>query len=137
MKRSLLLLVLLSLAWAFAPSQAAAQAEVKDRVVLALRTGNAHELATHLLPNVDLTILDNSDVYSKGQAEQILRKFFDEHEPSDMTIDHEGVSKMGDAYYIGKLTTARGGFRVTFFLKKTGGAALVKQLRIEAGKGDL
>jgi hypothetical protein len=113
------------------------QAEVKDRVVLALKTGNTRELAAHLLPNVDLTIMDNSEVYSKAQAEQILRKFFDEHEPLDMTVDHEGVSKMGDAYCIGKLKTARGDFRVTFFLKKTGGKTLVKQLRIEAGKGDL
>ena len=137
MSRSLLLFILLSIAAVLAPQRSVAQAEVKDRVVLALKTGNAKELATHLLPNVDLTILENSDVYSKAQAEQILRKFFDEHEPSDMTIDHEGVSKMGDAYYIGTLTTARGSFRVTFFLKKSGGAAMVKQLRIEAGKGDL
>lgn len=132
MIRPLLLILFL-----FAASIVGAQDAVKDRVVLALKTGNSRELAGHLLPNVDLTILETSEVYSKAQAEQILRKFFDEHEPSSMTVDHEGESKMGDAYYIGKLTTARGVFRVTFFLKKSGGSALIKQLRIEAGKGDL
>ena len=38
---------------------------------------------------------------------------------------------MGDRYCIGQLTTANGVFRVTFFLKKTGDATQVKQLRIE------
>ena len=47
------------------------------------------------------------------------------------------VSKMGDRYYIGKLRTARGEMRVTFFLKQTGGVFQVKQLRIEQAKGDL
>jgi hypothetical protein len=113
------------------------QAEVKDRVTLALKTGNAKALAGHFIANIDLTVPGNSDVYSKAQAEQILRKFFDEHVPNDLSIDHEGTSKMGDRYYIGKLATGKGDYRVTFFLKKTGEGFQVKQLRIEEGKGDL
>ena len=113
-----------------------AQGDVKDQVILALKTGNARALATHFIANIDLTVPENSDVYSKAQAEQILRKFFDEHVPSDLSIDHEGVSKMGDRYYIGKLHTSSGDYRVTFFLKKAGEVFQVKQLRIEADKGD-
>lgn len=114
-----------------------AQADVKDQVVSAIGSGNAPALAKHLQPNVDLTVMASSDVYSKAQSEQILRKFFDEQEPQGLTIEHEGVSKMGDRYYIGKLRTARGEMRVTFFLKQTGGVFQVKQLRIEQAKGDL
>lgn len=114
-----------------------AQADVKDQVVSAIGSGNAPGLAKHLQPNVDLTVMTTSDVYSKAQSEQILRKFFDEQEPQGLTIEHEGVSKMGDRYYIGKLRTARGEMRVTFFLKQTGGVFQVKQLRIEQAKGDL
>jgi hypothetical protein len=116
---------------------ALAQAEVKDQVVQAIGTGNATALARHLQPNLDLTVLATSDVYSKAQSEQILRKFFDEHDPQGLTIEHEGTSKMGDRYYIGRLRTARGDMRVTFFLKQTGGVFQVKQLRIETAKGDL
>lgn len=114
-----------------------AQADVKDQVVAAIGSGNAPALAKHLQPNVDLTVLTTSDVYSKAQSEQILRKFFDEQEPQGLTVEHEGVSKMGDRYYIGKLRTARGDLRVTFFLKQSGGVFQVKQLRIESAKGDL
>ena len=115
----------------------AAQDEVKDLVALSLKTGNSRELAKHFVVNIDLTLPGNSEVYSKAQAEQIMRKFFEEHNAKDLTIEHEGVSKMGDRYYIGRLTTDKGPFRVTFFLKKAGEVYLVKQLRIEAGKGDL
>lgn len=119
------------------PFTANAQNEVKDQVALALKTGNARALAVHLMANVDLTLPGASDVYSKAQAEQLLKKFFDEHRPGDLAIEHEGVSKLGDRYYIGRLTTGTGEYRVTFFLKKATDVFQVKQLRIEAGKGDL
>ncbi|MBL7965031.1 MAG: DUF4783 domain-containing protein [Flavobacteriales bacterium] len=114
-----------------------AQNDVKDRVAQALRTGNARELAQQFIANVDLTVPGTSDIFSKAQAEQILRKFFDEHEPRELTLEHEGVSKMGDRYYIGRMKTTKGEFRVTFFLKRNGDVFQVKQLRIETGKGDL
>ena len=119
------------------PFAAAAQHDVKDQVALAIKTGNAKALAGHFMSNVDLTLPGSSDVYSKAQAEQLVRKFFEAHVPSDLAIEHEGVSKMGDRYYIGRLKTSTGEYRVTFFLKKTTDVFQVKQLRIEAGKGDL
>lgn len=110
-----------------------AQNDVKDRVAAAIGAGDVNALSAQLVPNVDLTVLASSDYYSKAQATGILRKFFDEHEPQGLRIEHEGTSKMGDRYCIGQLTTAKGVFRVTFFLKKTGEVTQVKQLRIENG----
>jgi len=121
------LVVLLSL-------PAFAQEAVKDEVVAALRAGNSKELARHFIPNVDLTVAGTGDVYSKAQAEQILRRFFDENPPVDMVIEHKGASKFGDQYYIGILRTRTGYFRVTFFLKKVTDVLQVKQLRIEEGR---
>ncbi|MBX2973574.1 MAG: DUF4783 domain-containing protein [Flavobacteriales bacterium] len=113
-----------------------AQDDVKDQVVQAMRTGNSKELAAHFIPNIDLTVKDAADVYSKAQAEQIVRKFFNDNPPVDLVIEHSGVSKMGDKYYIGILRTRTGYFRVTFFLKKGDAAFQVKQLRIENSKND-
>lgn len=124
------LLLLLSLLF----SGVFAQNDVKDRVVQAIGRGNASGLAADLMPNVDLTLPDASDFYSKAQAQQILRKFFDGHAPRSMSIAHQGNNSMGESYYIGNLATANGDFRVTFFLKKNGDAFLVKQLRIENAK---
>ena len=112
------------------------QEKVEDQVVLALKTGNSKELAKTFIPNLDLTVNGTGDVYSKAQAEQILRKFFDEHPPVDMVIEHSGVSKFGDKYYIGILRCQNGYFRVTFFLKKMDTVLQVKQLRIENSQSD-
>ena len=115
-----------------------AQEVVRDQVMQAMKTGNSRDLAAHFIPNIDLTVKDNADVYSKAQAEQILRKFFNDHPPVDMVIEHSGVSKFGDKYFIGILRTRNGYFRVTFFLKKMENEVMqVKQLRIESSKNDL
>ena len=113
-----------------------AQDAVKDKVVQAMKTGNSKELATHFIPNIDLTVKETADVYSKAQAEQIVRKFFNDNPPVDLVIEHTGVSKVGDKYYIGILRTTTGYFRITFFLKKTDVDFQVKQLRIETSKND-
>ncbi len=123
--------ILFSLLVALAALLSHAQADVKDQVSAAIGSGDVNALGEKLVPNVDLTVLTTSDYYSKAQAMGILRKFFDEHEPKGLRIEHEGTSKMGDRYCIGQLSTANGVFRVTFFLKKTGDAVQVKQLRIE------
>lgn len=113
-----------------------AQDAVKDQVVGALQTGNSKDLAALFIANIDLTVKDNADVYSKAQAEQILRKFFNDHPPVGMVIEHSGVSKSGDKYFIGILRTSNGYFRTTFFLKRVGEGFEVKQLRIETSKND-
>jgi hypothetical protein len=111
-----------------------AQNDVKDRVVQAIGTGNAAALAADLMPNVDLTLPDAGAFYSKAQAQQILRKFFEGHAPRGLVIAHQGNNSLGETYYIGNLSTANGNFRVTFFLKRAGNAFQVKQLRIENAK---
>lgn len=113
-----------------------AQDAVKDQVVAALSTGNSKELAAHFIANIDLTVKETTDVYSKAQAEQILRKFFNDNPPVGHVIEHSGVSKSGDKYFIGILRTRTGHFRTTFFLKKTDATFQVKQLRIEDSKND-
>lgn len=112
------------------------QDAVKDKVVASMKAGNSKDLAQLFIPNIDLTVKESSDVYSKAQAEQILRKFFNDNPPVDMVIEHSGVSKFGDKYFIGILRTRSAYFRVTFFLKKGDEDFQVKQLRIEDSKND-
>lgn len=127
------LILLASIAFSLGLS---AQDAVKDKVVQAMKVGNPKELVSTFIPNIDLTVKETSDVYSRAQAEQILRKFFNDHPPVDLVIEHSGVSKFGDKYFIGILRTRSGYFRVTFFLKKSDEELQVKQLRIETSKND-
>lgn len=64
-------------------------------MVSAIGSGNAAALAKNMVANVDMTLPSASDYYSKAQAEQILRKFFDEHPPKGLTIVHEGTNRSG------------------------------------------
>ncbi|MBK8499404.1 MAG: DUF4783 domain-containing protein [Flavobacteriales bacterium] len=112
-----------------------AQDAVKDQVVAALSTGNSKDLAAHFIANIDLTVKETTGVYSKAQAGADPSQVLQRQPPVGHAIEHSGVSKSGDKYFIGILHT-HGPFRTTFFLKKTDTSFQVKQLRIEDSKND-
>lgn len=132
MKRLVISLILL-----LATSTAVlAQNETADDIASLLKAGNSSGLSGYFMSNVDLAILDTDDVYSKTQATQITKRFFDEHPPSAFSVKHQGKSKLDDYYRIGTLNTSKGDFRVTYFLKNHEGEYLIKQLRIESNNRD-
>lgn len=104
--------------------------QVPDEVVLSLQTGNAKTLASYFNQNVELVILDNDNIYSKAQAEQIVSNFFSRFQPTRFTELHSR-GKEGAHYVIGNLVTKQETFRVYFLIKKTGGKDIIHQLRIE------
>lgn len=110
----------------------AANADIYDDVSAAIRSGNSKEVAKFFNANVDLAILTQEDVYSKVQAELILKDFFVKNVPKAFTIVHRGTSKEGSMYSIGTLTTAQGlSFRVYFFIKQINGKYYLQELRFE------
>lgn len=111
---------------------AMAQNETADSVANMLKNGDSNGISGLFMNNVDLTILDTDDVYSKTQATQVTKRFFSDHAPTGFEIKHQGKSKLDDHYRIGTLSTSNGEFRVTYFLKNHEGKYLIKQLRIEA-----
>jgi hypothetical protein len=106
--------------------------DVFDEVGSAIRSGDARLIARYFNTNVDLTILNQEDVFSKAQAEMVLRDFFAKNSPKSFNIIHQGVSKEGAKYAIGTLTTAQGQtYRTYFFVKESGGTAFIQELRFE------
>lgn len=108
---------------------------IPEGIILAFKAGNAEELAKHFNANIELVILENEDVYSKTQAEQILRNFFTNHHPASFKIIFEG-GKETSRYAIGNLSTSSGNFRVYFLIKNQDGTPLIHQLRIEVEDED-
>ena len=104
--------------------------KIPEGIVLSLKAGNAEELAKFFHKNVELIILEKEDVYSKSQAEQIIRKFFLEHKPQGFKIIFQG-GKENSRYAIGSLTTEDTTYRVYILIKKQDGEPLIHQLRIE------
>lgn len=105
--------------------------DIKSGVSSAFKSGNSKSLAEHFTSTLDLVVSDNDDVYSKVQAEQILRKFFESHSPTSFKIIHDGESRSGTKYFIGELETSNGSYRVTINMKAVSGAQKIHQLRIE------
>lgn len=104
----------------------------QDGITAALKSGSAKELSKFFNVNIDLSVLDKQDIYSKAQAELILKDFFTKNQPSNFTVLHQG-GKEGSKYLIGNLTTSGGTFRVTINIKNQDNAQVIHQLRIESG----
>ena len=122
--------------WIILPLLSHAQTDqLPADIVLSFEAGNAAELAKHFHSNVELIILEEEDVYSRSQAEQIIRKFFSEHKPSAFRVIHEGGME-NSRYAIGSLDTSGTRFRVYILMKKQDNKPLIHQLRIEQEEGN-
>ena len=108
-----------------------AQTDNAEAISNALKTGNAKELTRYFSSSVNLKILNQEDVYSKAQAELIIKDFFAKNPPKTYTSKHNGTSKNGAQYTIGQITTSNGNYRTYYFLKKTGEALFIQEFRIE------
>jgi len=111
----------------------AAQAQVPKDILMSFETGNSKLLSTYFNQNVELMVLDNENVYSKSQAEQIVASFFSSFPPvkeNAFQIIHN-TGKEGARSVIGKLKTSKGSFRVYFLLKTDGSKEYIHQLRID------
>ncbi len=111
-------------------AQSVVESTIPDVIGNAIKTGNAKELAKYFNQNVELIIQNEENVYSKAQAELILKDFFLKNTPSDFAILHQG-GKEGAKYAIGSIKTTTGIFRVYFLLKIKNEQIYIHQLRIE------
>lgn len=107
--------------------------DVFDEIAFAIRSGDSKQLSTYFNATLDLTILNREDVYSKAQAEQVIKDFFTKNAPKTFTIIHKGSSPEGTQYAIGNLVTSSGKtYRTSFYFKSTNGKNVLMELRIES-----
>lgn len=106
--------------------------DIYEDIANAIRSGEARQLAVFFDNTVDMTILNQENVYSKAQAEFVLKDFFAKNPPKSFSILHKGSSPEGTQYAIGNLVTTNGKtFRTSFFLKNNKGKSVLLELRIE------
>ena len=112
----------------------AVNADAIEKVANLLKQGNAHEIATLFAGNIDMSVLEESDVYSKAQAEMILDKFLKENKPKSVKLLHRVSSNPNYNYGVVLLVTDKGKFRVSYTLKEVNKVMVVIELRIETEK---
>ena len=100
------------------PSAVKAQSETINNVRAALRAGSSKELVKNFNKSIELNFDGEKSNYSRTQAEFVLRDFFKKYPPSDFQYIHQGASKQGLTYVIGKYTYESGSFRVLLYIKK-------------------
>lgn len=104
--------------------------DIKASIISGFKTGNAKLIAQYFSANIDISLLDKENLYSKSQGEQVLNTFFTEHKPTNFSINHEGKSS-NIKYYIGTLTAAKSKYRITVNTKMINGVELISHLTIE------
>jgi len=102
-----------------------------DDVINALRSGNAQELSRYVDDNIEISLPDKSDSYSRAQAVMVLKDFFAHNNVSGFEVQFKGENG-GSQFCVGKLQTRSGDYRTTVFMKTKDGRQLVKEIRFQA-----
>lgn len=95
------------------------------------RLGNTKEIARYLSSTVNLSLLNNENVYSSVQAEIILTNFFKNHQPRTSEILHRLDNNSNYQHAVILLSTSNGDYRVAYSLKGSDDQLQLIEIRIE------
>ena len=101
-----------------------------DEVVNAMKTGNFAVVSKYFDNNVEISMPDKTNNYSKSQAALVLKDFFTTNSVNGFEIIHKGENA-GSQYCIGTLKSKNGAYRTTIFMKQKGDTQVLQELRFE------
>lgn len=110
------------------------QKDTIDSLAGYFKSGNTKEIGKTFAPTLELILIDEEDVYSKVQGEQIIKDFLLKNPPSKATVIHKINNNQNFRFGVLTLFTSKGDFRVSITLKKIDKDFLVTELRIEPAK---
>jgi Domain of unknown function (DUF4783) len=102
-----------------------------DQVIGAMKDGKANEVGKFMDDNIELTLPDKSNSYSKAQAIEVLKDFFDNNEVKGFEIKHKGGQEGGE-FCVGTLQTKSGNYRTTIFMKSKTGKNVIREIRFQS-----
>jgi hypothetical protein len=106
-----------------------AEAQTSDEILnsskAALKAGSSKDFSLYFGDLVDLGLLGEKSSYSKSHAQVLLKDFFKKYPPVDFQYIHQGSSKEGLKFVIGKYTYDGGSFRVYLLIKQFSGKYLI------------
>lgn len=100
------------------------------KVEMAIKQGDAEKLSLLFYTKIDLTLINNSGLYSKHQAKFVLTEFFKDNRPDSFNILNESKN-MESNFTVGRLHTTHQHFRVCYLTKVINNKLYIYQLRIE------
>jgi len=125
--RNLFFLLLFVPAIAFGQTNASLEA-----ITSALNAGDAESLSKYFASNVEVSIQDKEQMYTKAKATEVVRNFFNSNKPKSFSQMHKGTSRENsDQYCIGNLSADTGNYRVYLYLKVSGNNLSIQEIRFD------
>ncbi len=123
----LLLLILIA---SFTLLSAGGISQTGNEITTALKKGDHKLLSKYFNNNIELVLPGHENIFSKSQAELILKDFFIKNPPKSFTVQHSGGPD--DAKYsIGLYKSGEKSYRIYYLLKKSDRGSFIHLLRIE------
>lgn len=108
------------------------QAELLEDITVSFKSSDHRLLAKHFSGKIEINLLEQSNVYSKSQAEMVMKDFFSKYEPTDFQILYKNnPSNEQVRFAIGQLDSYAGRFRIFFILKTIDGMVYIQEMRFE------
>lgn len=99
-------------------------------ITSAFKGGNASSISSAMDQEVDVAIPGSSKKTSGSEAVSMLNSFFNSNKPSDFTVLHH-ADKKENGFFVGKLPTSSGEYRVNVTYRADGNKAIIQSIRIE------
>lgn len=120
----------LIIAFAFLLSVFGMQAADITTITNAFKGGNASALTASMDDEVDMAIPGSSKKTNGSDAVAMLNAFFTSHKPSGFSVLHH-ADKKENGFFVAKLPTSAGEFRVNITYRADGDKAIIQSIRIE------
>lgn len=105
--------------------------DVTDDVSGYFKSGDTKQLSTYFSSSISIALRDDEGVYSRVQAEIVLREFFNRNSPKDIKLLHRIDSNPNFRYVVLDLITDKGSYRLSYKMVSEANKFKMTELRIE------
>jgi hypothetical protein len=103
---------------------------VPEGIILACKKGDARELSTFFHSNIELQILNETQITSRNQAARIMQDFFNKYPPVSFEVNYEDF-KLDTKYGLGTLVSEKESFRINLYFMEVKKKKYIYYLNIE------
>lgn len=97
----------------------------------AFKKADLTTLSIYFDANLEVSIFDKDDSYSKAAAIQLLNTFFEKEKPTNATLMHKGSNGNGVFYAISNMTTREKTYRIYVYFQQKNNTHLIQEIRID------
>ncbi|MBK3519787.1 DUF4783 domain-containing protein [Carboxylicivirga marina] len=105
-------------------------AALPDGTIMSIKNSDAEKLSVSFNEQIEIILPEKTAVYSRKQAEMVLKNFFNQNPITEFQLIHQG-KKDNASFAIANYYASKSRFRFTFLTKIKSGKIYIHQIRIE------